>query len=307
MGLNRCIFIFLFLPRSCVSLISLPVENSALNAAVRLCVRLTRENYLAQVFVEAGGPHHILELKRASKFDGFVMLLTLLLRHVLEDRDTLRHTMEKVIRSAVVSGIGNANSGVGSNSLGTKEFNYVLRVLSPVAARQPDIFKELLLKSMRFSLPSQIKRGGQPGSEVTIPPNQALFVNTMPVGKPPKIPKVSEHVRGLVYELLNALCRDPEDTKADESVTTATEELPCDSQSSGPSQSQVGRTLMELGDLLDGRPTPSLVRHLTGESLPSEDIEDMIIGKWYLCLSFMGLYISQDLSLALHRTDCLCR
>ena len=307
MGLNRCIFIFLFLPRSCVSLISLPVENSALNAAVRLCVRLTRENYLAQVFVEAGGPHHILELKRASKFDGFVMLLTLLLRHVLEDRDTLRHTMEKVIRSAVVSGIGNANSGVGSNSLGTKEFNYVLRVLSPVAARQPDIFKELLLKSMRFSLPSQIKRGGQPGSEVTIPPNQALFVNTMPVGKPPKIPKVSEHVRGLVHELLNALCRDPEDTKADESVTTATEELPCDSQSSGPSQSQVGRTLMELGDLLDGRPTPSLVRHLTGESLPSEDIEDMIIGKWYLCLSFMGLYISQDLSLALHRTDCLCR
>jgi E3 ubiquitin-protein ligase HUWE1 len=260
-----------------VSLISLPVEKNALNAAVRLCVRLTRDSHLAQVFVEAGGPHHILELKRSSTFDGFAMLLTLLLRHVLEDRDTLRHTMEKVIRSAVVSGIGSSKSGVGSNSLGTKEFNYLLRVLSPVAARQPEIFKELLLKSMRFTLPAQMKRGGQPGNEVTIPPNQALLVNTIPTGKPPKIPKVSESVRGVVYELLNSLCKDPEETKADDSA--ATEELPCDSQGSGPSQSQVGRTLGELGDLLDGRPTPSLVRHLTGESLPSEDIEDMIIGR----------------------------
>ena len=264
-----------------MSLISLPVENCALNAVVRLCVRLTRDNHLAQVFVEAGGPHHILELKRSSMFDGFVMLLTLLLRHVLEDPETLRHTMEKVIRSAVVSGIGSSNSGVGSNSLGTKEFNYLLRVLSPVAARQPEIFRELLLKSMRFSLPAQIKRGGQPGNEVTIPPNQALLVNTVPIGKPSKIPNVSDNVRGVVYELLNALCRDAEETKVDESAATATEELPCDSQGSGPSQSQVARALGELGDLLDGRPTPSLVRHLTGESLPSEDIEDMIIGKLY--------------------------
>jgi E3 ubiquitin-protein ligase HUWE1 len=187
--------------------------------------------------------------------------------------------MEKVIRSAMVSGIGSSNSGVGSNSLGTKEFNYLLRVLSPAAAREPEIFKELLLKSMRFSLPAQIKRGGQPGNEVTIPPNQALLVNTMPVVKPPKIPKVSESVRGVVYELLNALCRDPEDPKADDSVSTATDDLPCDSQGSGPSQSQVGRTLGEIGDILNGRPTPSLVRHLTGESLPTEDIEDMIIGR----------------------------
>ena len=270
--------------RSCVALISLPVENNALNAVVRLCVRLTRDNHLSQVFVEAGGPHHILQLKRSSKFDGFVMLLTLLLRHILEDLDTLRHTMEKVIHSAVISGIGSSNSGVGSNSLGTKEFHYLLRLLSPVAARQPEIFKELLLKSMRFSLPAQIKRGGQPGNEVTIPPNQALLVNTVPVTKPPKIPKFSESVQGVVYELLNALCKDTEDTKTDESVTTATEEQPCSSQNSVPSQSQVGRTLGELGDLLDGRPTPSLVRHLTGESLPSEDIEDMIIGTLLLIL-----------------------
>lgn len=269
--------------RSCVAFLSLPVENSALNAVVRLCVRLTRDHHLAKVFVDAGGPHHILELKRASKFDGFVMLLTLLVRHVLEDRDTLRHTMEKVIRSAVVSGIGSSKSGVGSNSLGTKEFNYLLRVLSPVAARQPEVFKELLLKCMKFSLPAQIKRGGQPGNEVTIPPNQALLVNNIPVGKSLKIPKVSDSVRGVVYELLNALCRDLEDPKADESVATLVEELTCDSQGSGPSQSQVGRTLGQLGDLLDGsRPTPSLVRHLTGESLPSECIEDMIIGMYIL-------------------------
>lgn len=268
-----------FLVRSCVSLVAIPVESSTLNAVVRLCVRLTRDTRLAQVFVDSGGPHHILELKRSSLFEGFALLITLLLRHVVEDQETLRHTMEKVIRSAAVNGIGSMTSGVGSNSLGTKEINYILRVLSPAATRQPELFKEILRKSLRYSLPAQIRRGGPLGNEITIPPNQAVLVNTVPVDKPPKLPKVSESVRSVVYELLHSLCRDPEASKPPESVASVTQEVACDSQASsqGPSQSQVGRTLGELGDLLDGRPTPSLVRHLTGESLPSEDIEDMII------------------------------
>ena len=212
-------------------------------------------------------------------FDGFAVLVTLLLRHVVEDPDTLQHTMEKVIRSAAVSGIGSQISGVGSNSLGTKEINYILRVLSPAAIRQPELFKELVTKSLKYALPAQIRRGGPVGNEITIPPNQAVLVNTIPLEKPSKLPKISDSVRSVVYELLNSLCRDNEVSKPKEMVETVAEET-VDSQSSsqGPSPSQVARTLGELGDLLDGRPTPSLVRHLTGESLPSEDIEDMIIG-----------------------------
>ena len=221
-------------------------------------------------------------------FDGFALLITLLLRHVVEDQATLRHTMEKVIRSAAVSGIGSLDCGVGSNSLGTKEIHYILRVLSPAATRHPELFKELVLKTLRFSLPAQIRRGGPAGNEITIPPGQALLVNTLPVDKPAKLPKVSESVRSVVYELLQSLCRDPDSSKTAESVSSQTQEPSCytqnssegESQSQSQSQShgQVGRTLGELGDLLDGRPTPSLVRHLTGESLASEDIEDMIIG-----------------------------
>lgn len=266
--------------RSCVSLIAIPVESGTLNAVVRLCVRLTRDTQLARVFIDCGGPHHILDLRRSSMFDGFSLLITLLLRHIIEDEDTLRHTMEKVIRSVAVNGIGSLNSGVGSNSLGTREIHYILRVLSPAASRQPEVFKKLLVKSLRYSLPAQVRRGGPIGNEITIPPNQAILVNTLPIEKPAKIPPVSESVQSVVYELLNSLSRDPDCLKPSGTVEIVSEEPSCDSQNSShnPSHGQVGRTLGELGDLLDGRPTPSLVRHLTGESLPSEDIEDMIIG-----------------------------
>ena len=85
--------------RACVGLISLPVDPDTLHATLRLTLRLTRDHYNAVYFAELGGPKLLLGLTQASAFQGFTSLVTLILRHVMEEENTLMHTMEKV-RSA---------------------------------------------------------------------------------------------------------------------------------------------------------------------------------------------------------------
>ena len=49
-------------------------------------------------------------------------------------------------------------SGVAHSSMGSKEMNYVLRVLGPAACRCPDMFKDVITQCLRISLPPP-KRG----------------------------------------------------------------------------------------------------------------------------------------------------
>ena len=121
--------------RACVHLIGLPVEPDALNAIMRLCLRLTREFDLAAQFAELGGIRLLLGLKQSSSFTGFTSLASLLVRHVLEDPATLRHTIEKVVRSATL----------GNNAATTRELHYILRFLAPAAARNPGIFTGIII------------------------------------------------------------------------------------------------------------------------------------------------------------------
>lgn len=116
--------------RACVNMIAVPVEPDALNAIMRLSLRLTRDFDLAAMFAELGGIKLLLGLKQTSSFTGFSSLASLLVRHVLEDRETLRHTMEKVIRASTLS----------NNAATTKEIHYLLRFLAPAACRNPEIF-----------------------------------------------------------------------------------------------------------------------------------------------------------------------
>lgn len=82
--------------RCCVVLIGVPVEPDALHAVLRLALRLTREHQYALMFAELNGPKLLLSLTQASAFQGFTSLASLLFRHVLEEPNTLRHTLEKV-------------------------------------------------------------------------------------------------------------------------------------------------------------------------------------------------------------------
>ena len=83
--------------RSAVGLISNPVDPDTLHAVMRLSLRLTRQHQFALMFADLKGPRLLLSLTQASSFQGFTSLATLILRHVLEEPRSLRHTLEKVL------------------------------------------------------------------------------------------------------------------------------------------------------------------------------------------------------------------
>lgn len=52
------------------------------------------------------------------------------------------------------SGAGSTTSGVVSGSLGSREINYILRVLGPAACRNPECFVETASSCVRIALPA---------------------------------------------------------------------------------------------------------------------------------------------------------
>ncbi|XP_076027964.1 E3 ubiquitin-protein ligase HUWE1 isoform X4 [Genypterus blacodes] len=194
--------------RACVSMISVPVDPDTLHATLRLCLRLTRTHQYAMMFAELKSTRMILGLTQGSGFNGFTPLVTLLFRHIIEDPTTLRHTMEKVVRSAVTSGAGSTTSGVVSGSLGSREINYILRVLGPAACRNPECFAETASNCVRIALPAP--RGAGTASDDEFEnlrikgPNAVQLVKTTPL-KLSALPPIPDTIKEVIYDMLNAL------------------------------------------------------------------------------------------------------
>nr|XP_057941106.1 E3 ubiquitin-protein ligase HUWE1 isoform X7 [Doryrhamphus excisus] len=194
--------------RACVSMISVPVDPDTLHATLRLCLRLTRNHQYAMMFADLKSTRMILGLTQTSGFNGFTPLVTLLFRHIIEDPATLRHTMEKVVRSAVTSGAGSTTSGVVSGSLGSREINYILRVLGPAACRNPECFAETASSCVRIALPAP--RGAGTASDDEFEnlrikgPNAVQLVKTTPLKLSP-LPSIPETIKEVIYDMLNAL------------------------------------------------------------------------------------------------------
>uniref|UniRef100_A0A3Q3BL04 E3 ubiquitin-protein ligase HUWE1 n=1 Tax=Haplochromis burtoni TaxID=8153 RepID=A0A3Q3BL04_HAPBU len=194
--------------RACVSMISVPVDPDTLHATLRLCLRLTRNHHYAMMFAELKSTRMILGLTQSSGFNGFTPLVTLLFRHIIEDPATLRHTMEKVVRSAVTSGAGSTTSGVVSGSLGSREINYVLRVLGPAACRNPECFTETASNCIRIALPAPRGAGTTSDDEFENlrikGPNAVQLVKTTPLKLSP-LPPIPDTIKEVIYDMLNAL------------------------------------------------------------------------------------------------------
>ena len=60
---------------ACVGLMGLPVDAYALNAILRLLLRLTRTFDYAVIFAQMGGVKMLLDLTQASSFSGFFSLV----------------------------------------------------------------------------------------------------------------------------------------------------------------------------------------------------------------------------------------
>ena len=196
--------------RAAVGLIAIPVEPDALNAILRMCLRLTRQFNQATLFAELGGIRLLLGLTQLSAFSGFSSLASLLVRHVLEDEATLRHTMEKIIRS----------SAGASTAATTKELHYLLRSLAPAACRQPETFTAAARDILRVDLALLSKRG-EPEED------NRLLVKSLPGKTSATAPPLTDVSKAVISDLLDFLVQqaDPDVLSEEGSKEKETEEL----------------------------------------------------------------------------------
>jgi len=184
--------------RAAVGLIAVPVEPDALNAILRLCLRLTRTFSQATLFAELGGIKLLLALKQTSSFSGFSSLASLLVRHVLEDDLTLKHTMEKIIRSSAAT----------STAATTKELHYLLRSLAPAACRQQDTFTSVAKDILRVDI-SLLSKRGEPEDD------HRLLVKSL-VGKASApAPPLKDVSKSVISDLLDFLVQSDPDEPVD--------------------------------------------------------------------------------------------
>ncbi len=193
--------------RSCVGLISLPVEPDTLHAVMRVCLRFTRDHKMALLFAELGGPRMLLTLNTSSSFNGFSYLATILIRHVFEETHVLRHAMDKLMSSIGNRGIGCPVCGVLLGSIGSRELHYVLRKLGPLACREEAVFDEAVRSILRIALP-MTKRGEDDESRYT-GPNALQLLKALPL-KPYSPPSIAALMKQVLCDLLNALAAQTE-------------------------------------------------------------------------------------------------
>ncbi|XP_065656940.1 E3 ubiquitin-protein ligase HUWE1 isoform X2 [Hydra vulgaris] len=188
-----------------VDLICIPIAPDVLNAAIRMLLRLTRVFKLAKIFANKGGIQHLLNLKETSSFPGAIPLMVLLLRHIVESVETMKHAVERAVVTACNNGIPNMFCGVGQNSLGARELHYLLRALGPIACRNTNLYIETTMKVAKLLLPSS---RGRNQLEESIPPNSAQIVKVPQEIKSLGLDGTVEsnpEMEHLVVKLLNSL------------------------------------------------------------------------------------------------------
>ena len=243
------------------------MDPATLNAVLRLSLRITRDFDMACDFARSNGVQHLLNLKESSSFPGALPLVTLLLRHVVEDYNTLKHTVDRAVAVASNNGVPNMFCGVGQNSLGAKELHYLLRVLGPIACRNPELYNESTMKILRIVLPNS--RRGQ--VEEVIPPNSAQVIKVpqelKALGLSGIVP-AHQTMESFINLLLNSLVErhiNDLETGSSSSETSAAN-VPNKSEEKRKSSSTETKSHMSV------TPQSTLVRRLTGEHIDEEDM-----------------------------------
>lgn len=111
------------------------LPSEATHAILQLCSTLTRTHSVAVAFLEAGGLQLLLSLPASSLFVGFDNVVAIIIRHILEDSQTLQQAMESEIRHSFVTAANRPSSG----RLTARTF---LSNLSSVVQRDPVTFMQ---------------------------------------------------------------------------------------------------------------------------------------------------------------------
>lgn len=173
---------------ACVSLLHLPLERDLLQSIMQVCVRFTRDFEMAKVFVNAGGIKCLLNTRHIDDFIGFAVLATILIRHALEEPNTLSYAMEKVIRGRTLSTIPPPY----------RDLVHLLRQLGAAITRDPDVFFQIANNILRVDISSY-----KPGEAL----DAAFPLRVEPTNRT-KAPPLEDSVSiQVVYDLLDALLR----------------------------------------------------------------------------------------------------
>ncbi|KAK4575710.1 hypothetical protein RGQ29_026607 [Quercus rubra] len=111
-------------------LIKLHVPAMIMQAVLQLCARLTKTHSLALQFLENGGLAALFSLPRSCFFPGYDTVASTIVRHLLEDPQTLQTAMELEIRQTLS---GNRHAG----RVSARTF---LTSMAPVISRDPVVF-----------------------------------------------------------------------------------------------------------------------------------------------------------------------
>ncbi|XP_038983602.1 E3 ubiquitin-protein ligase UPL1-like isoform X2 [Phoenix dactylifera] len=113
-------------------LIKQHVPAVAMQAVLQLCARLTKTHGIATQFLETGGLAALFSLPRTCIFPGFDSLASAIIRHLIEDPQTLQTAMELEIRQTL--------AGTLSRHAGRLSPRIFLTSMAPVISRDPEIF-----------------------------------------------------------------------------------------------------------------------------------------------------------------------
>ncbi|KAJ7969420.1 E3 ubiquitin-protein ligase UPL1 [Quillaja saponaria] len=112
------------------NLMKLHVPAMVMQVVLQLCARLTKTHALALQFLENGGLAALFTLPRSCFFPGYDSIASVIVRHLLEDPQTLQTAMELEIRQNLG---GNRHPG----RISSRTF---LTSMAPVISRDPVVF-----------------------------------------------------------------------------------------------------------------------------------------------------------------------
>ncbi|OVA01819.1 Ubiquitin-associated domain/translation elongation factor EF-Ts [Macleaya cordata] len=111
------------------------VPSETMHVVLQLCATLTRTHSVAVSFLDEGGLHSLLSLPTCSLFSGFDNIAATIVRHILEDPQTLQQAMEAEIRHSLVAATNRHSNG----RLTPRNF---LLNLASVISRDPVVFMQ---------------------------------------------------------------------------------------------------------------------------------------------------------------------
>ena len=140
--------------KCCTQLLSSNLDPDTLHSNLRLCLRLTRNQDLAAIFVKEGGPQAILSLTHKSAFRGFASFAILIFRHCLDNSAALKYAVDTAMKNVLTSPPLNpkeprVQGGVQGSR--TRDLYYVFRRLGSFACRCPELVAEAACKYLALS------------------------------------------------------------------------------------------------------------------------------------------------------------